>query len=185
MTDLAGKKTAYYGYTGIIDSNGVTRIAAAMNTAVNNNYDEIYLCISSLGGYVGDGVYLYNHIRSLPVNVTMHNTGSVSSIAVAVFVGADQRFCSQHGNFMIHPTTIGPFQEALPWSKLDSALKSALAEDSRTENILRERTSLPDDILNARRMTDVNIGAEKALEHGLVHDILDFSLPQGNEIIQI
>lgn len=67
MPDLAGKKTAYFGYTGIIDSNGVTRIAAAMNHAANNAFDEIYLCFSSLGGYVGDGVYLYNHIKALPL----------------------------------------------------------------------------------------------------------------------
>lgn len=185
MTDLAGKKVAYYSCAGIIDSSGVTRVAAALNAAVNNGYDEVYLCLSSLEGYVGDGVYLYNHIRGLPIKITAHNTGSISSVAVAVFVGAAERLCSPHGMFMIHPTIIGPFQEAVPWERLDAALKAALAEDQRTENILRERTSLPDEMLSARRVREVHISPDEALKWGLVQRVREFSLPKGNEIIQI
>jgi len=185
MPDLAGKKIAYFGYTGIIDSNGVTRIAAAMNHAANNAFDEIYLCFSSLGGYVGDGVYLYNHIKALPLAVTIHNTGSVMSIAVAVFVAANMRYCSPHGMFMVHPTTIGPFQEGMASERLNAALKAALADDERTENILRERTSLPSSVLSGRRKREVHIRLDEALKWGLVHGVREFSLPQGNQIIQI
>lgn len=185
MTDLAGKKIAYFGFTGVIDSNGATKICAAFNHAVNNSYDGVYLCMSSLGGYIADGVYLYNHLRSLPLEISVHNTGNISSIAVAVFVAAEKRYCSRHGLFMIHPSTIGPFPDGLPAEKLDSALKAALAEEERTENILRERTSLPEDLLNARRFKDVHIRPAEALGHGLVHAVCDFSLPKGNEIVQI
>jgi len=185
MTDLAGKKTAFYSFTGLIDSNGVTRIAAALNQAVNSNYDEVYLCISSLGGYVGDGVFLYNHIRALPIKITAHNTGSLMSVAVAVFVGAQERYCSAHSVFMIHPTTLGPYQEALTWERLDSARSAALAEEARTESILRERTTIPDESLTTRRFKEVYITPDQALQWGLVHGIAEFSLPKGNEIIQV
>ena len=60
MPDLAGKKTAYYGFTGLIEPATATRIATAFNHAVNSGYDEIHLCLSSTGGYVADGVFLYN-----------------------------------------------------------------------------------------------------------------------------
>jgi ATP-dependent Clp protease, protease subunit len=185
MADLAGKKVAYFGYTGMIDSDGATRLAAALNMAVNKNYDEVYLCMSSIGGYVADGIYLYNHIRSLPITTVIHNTGTVSSIAVAIYTAADTRYCSQYGIFMIHPTTIGPYQEGLAAERLDAALKSALAEDARTEKILRQRTSLPEELLSARRTRDVNIGADDAVSYGLATSVCDFALPQGNEIIQI
>lgn len=185
MTDLAGKKTAYYSFTGPIDSNSATRIASALNIAVNNGYDEVYLCLNSLGGFVGDGVFLYNHIRGLPIKVIAHNTGSLMSIAVALFVAADERFCSKHSVFMIHPTTLGPFQEALTWERLDSSRSAALAEEHRTESILRERTSIPDDQLSARRFKEVYITPTQAIEWGLVDGINEFSLPQGNEILQI
>lgn len=185
MPDLAGKKTAYFGFTGAIDSHGASRMAAAFNQAVNTGCDAVYLCINSLGGYVGDGVFLYNHLRAMPLEITCHNTGNVSSIAVAVFVAGQTRHCSKHALFMIHPTVIGPFHEPLPWEKLDSHLKAALAEDGRTESILRERTTLPDDMLGARRVRDVHLGPEEALRYGLVDSICDFSLPKGNEIFQI
>jgi ATP-dependent Clp protease protease subunit len=185
MPDLAGQKIAYFGFTGPITSEGVGRIAAAFNTAVNSAYDEVYLCFSSIGGLVGDGVYLYNHIRGLPIKCTCHNLGGVYSIAAAVFVAAEQRYCSNHSIFMIHPTTLGPFQEALTWARLDSAMQAALADDHRTEEILRERTTLPDDILSARRVREVFITPAQALEFGLVHEIREFALPKGNEVIQI
>ena len=94
MPDLAGKKTAYFGYTGLIEPSGVTRIASALNLATNAGCDEVYLCMSSPGGLVSDGIYLYNHIRSLPIRVISHNTGSLGSIAVAAFVAAEPRYCS-------------------------------------------------------------------------------------------
>lgn len=182
--DLVGKKVAYFGFTGSIESNGVSRIAAAFNEAANNGYDEAHLCFSSLGGYVADGIYLYNHIRSLPIRIVAHNIGSVSSIAVAVFVAADQRYCSAHSVFMIHPTQFQP-QEGMSAERLQSTLDAALADDQRTESILRERTRLPDELLNARRFRDVHIGPDAALEHGLVHGIAEFALPHGVQIIQI
>lgn len=178
-------KTFYYSYVGLIDSAGATRIASAMNHAANNNCDEVYLSISSLGGYVGDGIYLYNHIRGLPFRVTAHNTGSIMSIAVALFVGAQTRYCSAHSMFMIHPTTLGPFQEGLSWERLDGARSAALADDARTEQILRERANVPDDFLSARRVKDVHITPDQALQWGLVHGVREFSLPKGQEILQI
>ena len=185
MANLSGKKTAYYGFTGPIDSSGGTRIAAALNAATNNGYDEAYVCLNSSGGYVGDGVFLYNHIKSLPIKTICHNTGGVHSIAVTVFVAATERYCSAHSMVMIHPTTFGPIQEAMSWERLDDFKAAALADDKRTENILREQTSIPDDLLATRRVRQVYITPEDALKFGIVHGIREFALPKGDEIIQI
>jgi len=185
MPDLAGRKTVYYGFTGVIDSNNATRLAAALNAATNGGYDEAYICLNSQGGYVSDGVFLYNHIKSLPIKVIMHNMGGVHSIAVTVFVAAAERFCSAHSIFMIHPTTIGPLQEAMTWERLDGARDAALADDQRTENILRERTTIPNEFLSARRVREVYITPQDALKFGIAHRVSEFALPKGHEIIQI
>jgi len=184
MADLAGRKVAYYGFTGMIEPQNAGKLAAAINVALNNNFDEVYLCFSSLGGYVADGIYLYNHIRSLPIAVTIHNTGSVSSIAVAIFAGAETRFCSPHAMFMIHPTAF-PTGENMTSVQAQAVLDAALADDLRTENILRERADIPEDTLTARRTRDVHITPQQALDYGLVHGVREFSLPRGNQIIQI
>ena len=107
----------YFGYAGGIDSAGVTRIAAALNAAVNDGAEEAHISLSSMGGYVADGIYLYNHMRGLPVKVVAYNAGSVSSIAVAVFLAAEERYCSSHAMFMIHPTVI-PSQEGMGAERL-------------------------------------------------------------------
>jgi len=184
MADLAGEKIAYFGFTGPIESNGVSRIAAALNSAANANYDEVHLCFSSLGGYVSDGIYLYNHIRSLPLRVVAYNIGSVSSIAVAVFLAAAERYCSSHSMFMIHPTAF-PQLDGMSAERLQSALSAALADDNRTENILRECATIPEDILASRRVCDVHITPQDAVKFGLVQGVREFALPNGNQIIQI
>ena len=184
MTDLAGKKTAYYGFTGIIEPASATRIASAFNHAANSGYDEIYLCLSSTGGYTADGVFLYNHIMGLPAKVIIHNIGTVMSIATVLYVAAKCRHCSKHGLFMLHPTSMHA-QERMQAEQLQSSLTAALADDQRTEDILRERISIPGALLTERRFKEVYITAEKAVELGLAHAVCDFSLPEGNEIFQI
>ena len=184
MSEPSETKMAYYGFTGLIEPGSATRIAAALNSAINGGYNEIYLCLSSLGGFVADGVYLYNHIKGLPAKVIIHNTGTVSSIAVAIYTAAKVRYCSQHGVFMIHPTAM-PAQENMPAEKLQSSLTAALADDERTENILRERASIPDTVLVERRFKEVYITPKQAVEFGLVHEVNEFVLPKGNEIFQI
>lgn len=185
MADLAGSKIAYFGFTGPIEPSGATRIASALNLAANNMYDEVVLCMSSSGGYVSDGIYLYNHIKAMPLKVTIFNTGSIMSIAVAIFVAAETRYCSAHSMFMIHPTSLYLGQDGMSSERLQASLDAALADDHRTENILRERCAIPDAILTARRTRDVHINPGDAVRFGLVHGVREFALPHGNEIIQI
>lgn len=184
MTDLAGTKPAYYGFAGSIDDAGVTRIAAAMNSAVNQGCDEVHLAITSVGGFVHAGIYLYNHIRAMPIRVIAYNIGSVSSIAVTVFVAADQRYCSSNSMFMIHPTAF-PSLSGMTWERLRTVSEAALADDERTERILRERTRLPDELLQARRSRDVYIAPDHAFTHGLVDGVSEFQVPPGFQVMQI
>ncbi|MDP3940083.1 MAG: ATP-dependent Clp protease proteolytic subunit [Deltaproteobacteria bacterium] len=184
MADLAGAKIAYLGFSGLIDSGGVAKIAGALNTCVNEQFDRVYLCFNSLGGYVGDGIYLYNHIRALPVPLTIHNTGTVASIGVTVFVAAETRKCSGNSVFMIHPVQV-PSGSAMATAPLQAALDAALKDEERTEAILRERAGIADEILAKRRTTDVYLTADDALKHGLVNDVAEFALPAGNKIFHL
>ena len=185
MIQLAGKNVTYYGFTGIIDSDSVTRLCQALNIAANNKVDCIYLCLSSLGGYVADGIYLYNHIRALPTGMIIHATGTIASIATTIFVAAQTRYCSSNAMFMMHPTTVGPFAEGVAAGRLQSALDSATADDERTERILRERTTLSDEVLEAKRTKEVHLTPQDALKFGLVHDVCEFAIPTGSQLIQL
>jgi ATP-dependent Clp protease protease subunit len=179
----SAQKTAYIGYCGLIDSTGVTRIAQTLNAAVNQHYECIHLCLSSIGGFVGDGVYLYNHILSLPLDVCLHNTGTVGSIAATIFTAGKRRYCAPTAIFMMHPISVDA--NGAGSSPLRAALDAALADEARTEAILRKRTRIPESILAQRRSGDVYITPEQALGYGLIDEVRDFTLPVGEKLFQI
>ena len=184
MTMPYSQSSAYFGFTGMIEPGGVGRIAGALNSAVNGGADTVHLSFSSNGGYVADGIFLHNHIRALPLRLVIYNTGSVGSIAVSVFLAAHERYCSKHAMFMIHPTTMGS-AEGMSARRLQSTLDAALADDDRTDNILRQYSSIPDEVLAARRYSEVHIAPHQAVEFGLVEGVREFALPQGQNIVQI
>lgn len=184
MADLGGAMPFYFGFTGAIESNSVTRICGALNTAVNEGATEIHLAINSGGGVISDGIYLYNHIRALAPKIVMHNTGTVASIAVAAYVAADERYCSRHSIFMIHPTAFPQLADASA-EKLRAFYGSALADDERTDAILRERTGLTDELLNGRRFSDIWIQPDEAVKQTVAHEIREFSVPNGFQVFQI
>jgi len=131
MPDLAGPKIAYLGFCGPIDSNGVTRLTQAMNAAVNEQFDSVYLCLSSAGGYVGDGIYLYLHIRSLPIYICVHNTGTCASIAATLFAAGKRRFASPNAIFMMHPITVGAQSQQLSSAPRVSSCPKETGRDLR------------------------------------------------------
>lgn len=175
--------SSYFGFTGMIEPAGVGRLAAALNSAANEGIETVHLAFSSNGGYVADGIYLFNHIRALPLKLVIYNTGSVSSIAVSVFLAAEERYCSRHSMFMIHPTTMGGAE--MTARRLQSTLDAALADDQRTDDILRERSGIPAEVLAARRHSEVHIKPSQAVEFGLVQAVREFALPNGQHIVQI
>jgi ATP-dependent Clp protease protease subunit len=175
---------AYFGFTGVIEPAGVGRIAGALNAAANSGLEEVHLSFSSNGGYVADGIYLHNHIRALPIRLVIYNTGSVGSIAVSVFLAAAERYCSQRAMFMIHPTTMSTV-DGMSARRLQSTLDAALADDDRTDDILRQYSSIPNDVLAARRHSEVHIAPRQAVEFGLVQGVREFTLPKGQQIVQI
>lgn len=60
MADLVGPKTLYIGFCGPIDANSVGRIAGVFNQAVNDSFEAVHMTFTSPGGYVSDGIYLYD-----------------------------------------------------------------------------------------------------------------------------
>jgi ATP-dependent protease ClpP protease subunit len=182
MADLIGPKTMYLGFCGVIDSGAVGKMAGALNQAVNDMFDEVHLTMTSPGGNASDGVYLHYHIRSLPIKVTIHNSGMVASVATTIFAAAAHRTACKHSIFMIHPIQA---QANGAHGTLRSTMDMIEAEENRIDDILRERAAIPEDVLTDRRAGDVFFTAQKALEYGLVNDIGAFTLPPGNKVFHL
>ena len=184
MTSPLAQKTAYLSFCGLIDSQSVTKIAATLNAAVNGDFERVHMTITSVGGFVSDGIFLYNHIRALPKPITLHNTGLMASIAATLFLASDERVCSPNAVFMMHPVALSA-PGAMGAQALQANLSAALADEERIDAILRERANLSDANFTQRRLTELYITAEEALSLGLVHRVEVFRVPPGNQIIQL
>jgi ATP-dependent protease ClpP protease subunit len=83
------------------DINAVTTQKFVQNLTVASNMGvkHLHIVFQSWGGFVGDGVFLYNFLRSFPVDITFYNIGQISSAGVLAYSGARHRKTTRCATF--------------------------------------------------------------------------------------
>jgi ATP-dependent Clp protease, protease subunit len=79
-TNPPNPPNVYLTFCSAIDQASVGRLLLALDVATQRNAQEVHLLFQSTGGTVGDGVCLYNFLRTLPVKLTLYNVGSVNPL---------------------------------------------------------------------------------------------------------
>src|SRR5882672_2383880 len=97
----------YATFSGEINQDSVARIIKGV-TSVMGQVTHLHVLFNSTGGFISDGICLYNFFRALTLDLTLYNGGSVSSIAAIAFLGAHHRKTSTYGTFMIHRSHSSP-----------------------------------------------------------------------------
>src|SRR5690348_10307365 len=87
-------QSVYAVFCENISQDSVKRLCTSFSFATQNNIQHVHLMFQSSGGTVADGICLYNFIKALPIDLTMYNCGSVSSIAVLAYIAAKKRKAS-------------------------------------------------------------------------------------------
>lgn len=161
---------------GQVNAEMAQRIFASMTHGAHNGIKKIHLLIHSSGGFIADGIGIYNYLRNLPIEIHTYNVGQVSSIAVLIFLAGKQRFASQAAFFMIHKSQINAAQSTKA-SELRYVSDALLREDARVEAILKGHITMPKRLWVAHRNRDLNLTSEEALSFGLINSIHDFAPP--------
>ncbi len=144
---------------------------------------HVHLLFQSAGGYVGDGVFLYNLFRSIPIELTLYNVGQICSAAVIAYLGAGHRKTTNDAIFMIHRSTNSPqFATA---TKLGHISKSLVLDDQRTEAIIRSHVKLPSGLWDAMQHHDVYVSGEEAVQFGISTEIGQFAPPPGTQVYNL
>ncbi|QAU34933.1 ATP-dependent Clp protease proteolytic subunit [Janthinobacterium sp. 17J80-10] len=185
MDPISNPETVLYAtLAGRVDEAMVQRLFSQMATAVSCGVQELHLMIQSTGGIINDGISVYNYLRSLPLEITTYNTGTVQSIAVSIFLAAKKRKASLFATFMIHKAT---FYAASPTTsvQLSAATQSLMVDDDRIERILKQYIRMPEEKWEVHRYVDLFITAEEALVFGVIDEIADFKPPPGAKLINI
>ena len=150
---------------------------------MNSNVKHVHLVFQTSGGFVGDGIALYNYFKTLPVELTLYNTGTVASIGVIAYLGAKTRKASKYSAFMIHRTQRNPGITTA--NMLKSAAESAALDDKRTEAILREHLTLPAAKWDDFDHYDLSFSAEESVKIGLAQEISEFTPPPNATVFNI
>lgn len=177
------KRAAYISFNGGINDVSTRALVAKCGEYVNKRFDSITIAISSGGGRVRDGLYLYNSLISLPVSLTMHNVGQVNSIATALFMAGNERYANPHTSFMFHGVGFDmPAGGRLEQGDLETKLMSVRQDQEIMSRIIRERTNVSEQQISQWwRVMDV-IDAARAESVGIIHQVRDFKIPAGRRL---
>lgn len=176
-------KRVYLSYYDGIDLPKVNAVVAAINNILQQaDIEELYFLLSSNGGHVDAGITLYNHLRSIPQKIIMHNMGSIDSIATVVFMAGEERYAQPNSTFLFHGvelTTGGPI--SVSRSKMMELVSSIDADQEKIIGIITERTTVKKEELSKffseGSKKDLIFAQNKGIIHGIVPLSIEKDVP--------
>lgn len=102
--------------------------------------DKITVMFSSEGGDLNSGFSAYNFLRGLPVPVKMVNVGTVESIAIIIYLAADEREALETSRFLLHQFNWTYPQQRVDYSRLSENSQSLQFDVNRYVSIFNDRT---------------------------------------------
>ena len=183
-TEPTSATEAWYTLSGDVNDAMVRRMFDANAQMAADGVQVAHLLLHSHGGYISDGLCLYNVLSASPVRYVTYNAGVVASIAVTLFLAGEQRYASETARFMIHKSHASP-GSGIGADELAVVVEGLRADDSRTESVMRKFLQFTPRQMQVHARTDLHLTAHDALHAGLIDEIRDFSPRPGARLISI
>lgn len=178
------KNEAWFTLSGDVNSDMVHRVFEAVAGMTEDGIDTAHVLVQSNGGYVSDGLCLYNFLANSPVEFVMYNGGAVASIAVIVYLAGSRRYASETARFMVHKSHATASPGARP-DALNIIVEGLRADDARTESILRKHIELAPEQWAIHQYSDLHLNARDARLANMIDEIDDFAPPRGARLSNI
>jgi ATP-dependent Clp protease protease subunit len=175
---------AWFTLSGDVNSDMVRRVFDAVADMTEDRITTAHILIQSNGGYVSDGICLYNYLSKLPIRICTYNAGAVASIAVILFLSGSERYASDTARFMVHKSHASAPHGARP-DALRIIVEGLQADDARTEQILREHVQLSAEHWRIHEYSDLHLTASEGLVVGMINEVKDFVPPRGQRVANI
>lgn len=174
----------YLVFCGSIDQQSVARLFNSLALATNpaHGIKRIHLLFQSTGGYVSDGICLYNFFKALNVDLFIYNVGAIQSIATIAYLGAKRRITSASAIFMVHKTFINTISNT---ARIKSIAHSLCMDDERIEAILRSHVSLSEESWIDHAHNDLIFTGNEAVRVKIADEIGEFAPPPGIQIYNV
>ena len=133
---------------------------------------DIHLYINSPGGSVTAGLAIYDTMQFIKADVSTMCLGQAASMGALLLAGGakGKRVCLPHSRIMIHQP-LGGYQGQA--TDIDIHAKEILLIREKLNLILSKHTGQPLEKIQADTERDNFMGAEAAIEYGLIDEILE------------
>ena len=168
-------------YCGDINAANVAKLLQGLTNVTATGTKRVHLLFQSWGGFVGDGVFLYNVLKKLGIEVVLYNAGQVASAASLAFLGAHSRKATANSVFMIHRSTVPADRPGV--DRLKAVTANLSIDDARVEEILRTHLKLPEELWTQFSYHDVYLTGTDAVSFGMADEIGEFSPPVGAKVL--
>jgi ATP-dependent protease ClpP protease subunit len=174
-------KIVYINFFDGIDPVKVNKFIQFCNDVIKEHSpDELYFLIASNGGDVDSGFVLYNYLTSLKgkLSITMHNTGSIDSIANVIFIGGQKRYAAPNAAFLFHGVAMN-FTGPQNRTALKESLSRIVGMENRIGATISQNSKLTEEELEILFRQGEGKDVAFALEKGIIHEIKPPSVPPG------
>jgi ATP-dependent Clp protease protease subunit len=132
---------------------------------------DIHLYINSPGGSVTAGLAIYDTMQFIKADVSTMCIGQAASMGAVLLAGGakGKRYCLPHSRMMIHQP-LGGFQGQA--TDIDIHAREILLVRERLNKILADHTGQSLEKIQSDTDRDNFLGAQQAMDYGLIDDIL-------------
>lgn len=178
-------KPLYIVFQAGVNPQSVGQLLASITNAINSQFSEITILISSPGGSVFDGMNVATLIKSSPIPITIHNVGQIDSIAGVIFSVGVKRFAQKHSSFLFHGVMANFGPSSLTEQQLDERLVTLRRDRENIAKNISDYAGIKHSVINDLMKKGGIISAKEVQKIGLVHEILEAKIPVGVQVVTI
>jgi ATP-dependent protease ClpP protease subunit len=174
-------QTVYINFFDGIDPIKVNKFIQFTTEVIRqHNPQELYFFVASNGGDVDSGFVLYNFLISLQskMKITMHNTGTIDSIANVMFMAGQNRYAASNASFLFHGVSMN-FNGGQNRTALKEALSRLEGMENRIAQTVSKHSKLTETELTSLFQQGEGKDVNFALNKEIIHEIKLPSVPQG------
>lgn len=169
----------YIFFAGIIEQTFANRLVAAINNAISiPNISKITIIFSSLGGSIQEGFTIASIIQNSKIPICIHANNNIDSIANVIYLSAKERTAESYAKFYLHGATAPAM--AFDEKGLKEQALALKTENARIAQFVSENSILNFNKVQTMMRAGTTITAQKALESGIVQQIIHREMPTGS-----
>jgi len=156
----------------ILDEIANIVIAQLLYLESENPDKDIHLYINSAGGSVSAGLAVYDTMQFIKPAISTLCVGQAASMGAILLAGGEKgkRYCLPHSRNLIHQP-LGDFQGQA--TDIEIHAREILNEREKLNLILAKHTGQTLDKIRQDTDRDYFLGADEAIEYGLIDEVLE------------